>query len=48
MKIKGVDVVGHYIMYCKECNKVISQCRCMDLNKTKYYAVCDECEKKTK
>jgi len=46
MKIKGIEISGHYIMLCKYCDAVISQCKCFDLNKQKIYAICDECEKK--
>jgi len=46
MKIKGIEVSGHFIMLCKNCNAVIAQCRCRDLNKPKIYAICDNCEKK--
>lgn len=46
MKIRGIDVAGHFIMYCKSCNKVISQCRCPDPNKKKIYAICQDCEDK--
>lgn len=37
---------GHFIELCKDCGKVISQCRCPDPNKTKTYSVCKECQSK--
>ena len=45
MIINGIDVVGHFIMICKKCDKVIAQCKCMDKNKTKYYSTCESCKK---
>lgn len=33
----------HYIVICKECGKIIEQCRCMAMDKTKIYRICDEC-----
>ena len=36
---------GHHILKCKECNKVIEQCRCMKENKPIIYSVCDQCLK---
>jgi len=36
----------HFKMVCKICNKVISQCRCMDCNKTIKYGVCMTCSDK--
>ena len=36
----------HFKMVCKICNKVISQCRCMDCNKTIKYSVCMACSDK--
>ena len=33
----------HFIEKCKECEKVISQCRCPDLNKTIRWGICKEC-----
>lgn len=37
--------MSHFVKYCSECNKVISQCRCMDCRKTVLYDICDECKK---
>lgn len=34
---------GHYIERCKFCNKVMSQCRCIDCNKQVIYSVCTRC-----
>jgi hypothetical protein len=36
--------MSHYIELCNHCGKVISQCRCMDVNKVKRYGICDECK----
>jgi len=33
----------HFILLCEKCNKVISQCRCAYLDKTRKYGICDEC-----
>lgn len=38
---------GHYVKYCKGCDKVMSQCRCPSKDKTVLYGLCEECEKKT-
>lgn len=38
--------MNHFIIICSECDKVISQCRCPSLNKTKTYEVCKECQDK--
>jgi hypothetical protein len=35
--------MSHFIVYCRVCNKVISQCRCMFCDKEKKYGVCPEC-----
>ena len=35
---------GHFIEKCKQCNTVISQCRCMDCNKIKLFSVCEKCK----
>ena len=35
----------HYIEVCKICGKVISQCRCISLDKQKRYDICSDCEK---
>lgn len=37
---------GHFIKRCSVCDKVISQCRCMDKNKLVVYDTCDECKGK--
>ena len=34
---------GHGITKCKECDRIISQCKCMDKNKPITYSVCSEC-----
>ncbi len=39
--------LGHFIMKCKECDKVIAQCRCPDKNKLVVYDTCDECKGST-
>ena len=39
---------GHFVEYCTECKKVISQCRCMSNDKTVKYSICKECQKKEK
>jgi hypothetical protein len=36
----------HFIVKCKNCGSIISQCRCMDLNKTVRYSTCDKCANK--
>ena len=36
----------HFITVCKDCKSIISQCRCMVLDKTITYDVCDECKSK--
>ena len=38
----------HYTEYCVVCGTIISQCRCMDCNRTKRYSVCTVCEGKKK
>jgi len=48
MKIKGIEVSEHYIILCNICKKVITQCRCADLNKKKVYSVCDDCKESEK
>ena len=35
--------MSHFIMYCKYCEKVISQCRCPSKDKEKKYGVCTKC-----
>lgn len=37
---------NHQIKKCSSCDTVISQCRCMDKNKTVIYELCEECKKK--
>jgi hypothetical protein len=34
----------HFIIRCQYCNRVISQCRCPDPNKSLTYGVCDTCK----
>lgn len=46
MKVKRGTLTkmhGHFVMKCSKCEKVISQCRCMDGNKPVRYCVCQEC-----
>lgn len=38
--------MNHFIKYCKECNKVIAQCRCPKENKEIQYGICSECKAK--
>jgi len=38
--------MSHYIEYCKECKKVISQCRCPSNDKEVRYGLCKECADK--
>ncbi len=41
--------MSHFIKLCKECGKIISQCRCPSKDKTKIYSVCEDCKReKTK
>lgn len=35
---------GHYTVKCKECDKTISNCRCMRTDKTITYETCDQCK----
>lgn len=35
---------GHSRTVCKECDKIISQCRCMSKDKTTTYDTCDACK----
>ena len=35
----------HFIEKCTNCGGVISQCRCIDKNKTIKYSICDKCSK---
>ena len=36
--------MAHYITKCKECDTVISQCRCPSLNKVTNYDTCTNCK----
>lgn len=36
----------HHITRCKNCNTIISQCRCMSPNKTVHYGICNACKEK--
>ena len=38
-------LTGHGKIVCKECGKVISQCRCIDCDKTITESICEECKK---
>jgi len=38
--------MSHFIKKCKECDKIISQCRCMDKNKEVRYSICNNCTHK--
>jgi len=42
-KLKDPRERGHFIKRCHICDEVISQCRCMDCNKTKIVGVCAKC-----
>lgn len=35
---------GHRTVKCKECDKTISNCRCMRKDKTIIYETCDQCK----
>jgi hypothetical protein len=37
---------NHFIKYCRECQKVISQCRCPSKDKKVLWGVCRDCETK--
>ena len=39
-------MADHFIKYCTECNKIMTQCRCMACDKTVLFGVCDECKQK--
>lgn len=39
-------MAGHHITICKECKKVISQCRCDSKDKLLIESICEECNKK--
>jgi len=34
----------HFMIVCKECDKIIKQCKCMDKNKEVKYDTCEECK----
>lgn len=36
----------HYKVVCRDCEKVLAQCRCVSRGKEIVYALCDECEQK--
>lgn len=40
--------LGHKIIECSECGKIIMQCRCMDKDKPVEHRICDECLKEMK
>jgi hypothetical protein len=35
----------HFIEKCKCCKKIISQCRCMSMDKTVIFIICEDCKK---
>ena len=35
---------GHQRVLCKECDTVITQCRCMSRDKITEYSTCDKCK----
>ena len=37
---------GHFILKCSECGDIVSQCRCMDHNKTVEKTICAKCKQK--
>lgn len=39
-------IPNHYIIKCKICSTVISQCRCMAKDKEVRLAICAECKEK--
>lgn len=39
-------LTNHGKIVCKECGKVIAQCRCMSCDKTVTESICDECAKR--
>jgi hypothetical protein len=43
-------IVGeaHFKIICKECDKIISQCRCPSQDKKVIYSVCVDCNYKKK
>jgi len=38
-----LNLTGHGKIVCKDCGKVIAQCRCIDCDKTVTESICDEC-----
>jgi hypothetical protein len=40
------DTQFHFIEKCKECKKIISQCRCPSKDKEERWSLCAECKKK--
>ena len=43
-----MDNSNHFVKKCKDCNVVINQCRCPDLNKKVIWGFCNKCKKKEK
>ena len=41
-------MTGHIRIECKECGKVISQCRCMACDKVVEFGLCNDCKAKIK
>ena len=39
-----MGIHGHHRIVCKECEKIISTCRCMSKDKTTIYETCDACK----
>ena len=39
-------LTNHGKIVCKECGKVIAQCRCISCDKTITESICDECAKR--
>ena len=33
----------HYVVKCRECDRVITQCRCADPNKAVRWSICNKC-----
>ena len=38
---------GHYIETCKECGRIIGQCRCMNCDKIAKWSICEKCKAKS-
>ena len=36
--------MSHFMTKCIECDKVISQCRCIDANKPVFWVICQTCK----